>query len=72
MNSNDAMGGFGGNVIILGVDMCSSVHVDNKKKDILILGKGLMQGLGKHSLTTEKIYSLISQWLGKNLFNLAL
>ena len=31
-------GGFGQNVIIL-VDMSSSVHVDNKKKDILILVK---------------------------------
>ena len=33
-------GGSGQNVIIFGVDMSSSVHVDNKKKDILILGKG--------------------------------
>ena len=33
-------GGFGQNVIIFGVDMSSSVHVDKKKKDILILGKG--------------------------------
>ena len=32
-------GGFGQNVIIFGVDMSSSVHVDNKKKDILILRK---------------------------------
>ena len=29
----------GKNVIIFGVDMSSSVHVDNNKKDILILGK---------------------------------
>ena len=29
----------GKNVIIFGADMSSSVHVDNKKKDILILGK---------------------------------
>ena len=36
--------------------MSSSVHVDNKGKDILILGKGPTQGLGKHSLTAEKIY----------------
>ena len=28
------------NVIIFGVDMSSSVHVENKKKDILILGSG--------------------------------
>ena len=31
-------GGFGYNVIIFGVDMSSSVNVDNKKKDNLILG----------------------------------
>ena len=31
-------GGFGRNVIIFGNDMSSSVHVDNKKKDTLILG----------------------------------
>ena len=38
--------------------MSSSVHIDNKKKDILILGKGLTQGLGEHSLTAEKMYSV--------------
>ena len=27
-------GGFGQNVTIVGVDMSSSVHVDNRKKDI--------------------------------------
>ena len=31
---------WGENVIIFGVDICSPVHVDNKKKDISILGKG--------------------------------
>ena len=31
----------GKNIIIFGVDMSSSPHIDNKKKDILILGKGL-------------------------------
>ena len=29
-----------------------------RKKDILILGKGPMQGLGEHSLTAEKMYSI--------------
>ena len=29
--------GFGQNIIIFGVDMSSSAHIDNKKKDILIL-----------------------------------
>ena len=37
--------------------MSSSVHVDNKKKDILILGKGPTQGL-EHTLTAEKMYSI--------------
>ena len=32
-------GGFGQNVMIFGVDMSSSARIDNKKKDILILGK---------------------------------
>ena len=32
------------NSIILGADMSSSVHIDNKGKDILILGKGPTQG----------------------------
>ena len=39
-------GGNGQNVIIFGVNMSSSVHVDNKGKYILILGKGPTQGLG--------------------------
>ena len=37
--------------------MSSSVHVDNKKKGILILGNGPTQGL-EHALTAEKIYSI--------------
>ena len=36
-------GRFSQNVIIFGVDISSSAHVDNKKNDILILGKGLTQ-----------------------------
>ena len=50
-------GGFGQNVIIFRVDMSSSTHIDNKKKDILILGKGPTQGL-EHTLTAEKMYSI--------------
>ena len=52
------VGGNGQNVIIFGVDMNSSIHVDNKGKDILILGKGPTQGLSEHSLTAEKMYSI--------------
>ena len=39
----------GRSVIIFGVEMSSSSHIDNKKKDILILGKGPTQGL-EHTL----------------------
>ena len=38
--------------------MSSSVHVENKGNDILILGKGPTQGLGEHSLAAEKMYSI--------------
>ena len=51
-------GCFGRNVVIFAVDMSSSVHIDNKRKDILILGKSPTQGLGEHSLTAEKMYSV--------------
>ena len=50
-------GGFGQNVLIFGVDMSSSAHIDNNKKDILVLGIGLTQGL-EHILTAEKMYSI--------------
>ena len=35
--------------------MKSSSHIDNKKKDILILGIGPTQGL-EHTLAAEKLY----------------
>ena len=37
--------------------MSSSIHIDNKKKEILILGRGPTQGL-KSTLTAEKMYSI--------------
>ena len=50
-------GGTGRNVIIFGVDMSSSTKIDNRKKDILILGKGPTQGL-ELTLSAEKMYSI--------------
>ena len=50
-------GEFGQNVLIFGADMSSSAHIDNKKKDILLLGKGPTQGL-EHTLTAEKMYPI--------------
>ena len=47
----------GKNVIIFGVNMSSSSHIDNKKQDILILVKGPMQGL-EHAPTAEELYSI--------------
>ena len=49
-------GGFGRNVLIFGADMSTSIHIDNKKKDILLLGRGPTQEL-KSTLTAEKMYS---------------
>ena len=37
--------------------MSSSRHIDNKKKDILILGKDPAQGL-EYTLASEKLYSI--------------
>ena len=37
--------------------MSTSIHIDNKKKDILILGRGLRQGL-ESTLTAEKMHSI--------------
>ena len=51
-------GGFAQNVLIFGADMNSSIHIDNKGKDTLILGLDPTQGLGENSLTEEKMYSI--------------
>ena len=58
-------GRFGSNVIISGVDVSSSIHVDNKKKDIFFLGKSVMQGL-EHTITAEKCIELVLRWLRRN------
>ena len=50
-------GGIGQNVIIFGADMSSSAYINNKKKNILVIGTGPTQGL-EHTLTTEKMYSI--------------
>ena len=48
----------GKNVIIFGADISSSVHIDNKRKDILIFGEGPTQGLDDITLTTEAKYPI--------------
>ena len=44
--------------MIFSADMSSSVHIDNKKKDILIPGKGPTDALDDTTLTAEKEYSI--------------
>ena len=44
--------------------MSSSTKIDNRKKDILILGKGPTQGL-EHTLSKEKMYSINFTVTGK-------
>ena len=38
--------------------MSSSLHIDNKGKDILILSKGPARGLNNNTLTAETLYSI--------------
>ena len=45
------------NLLIFGADVRSSAHINNKKKDILVLGKGPTQRL-EHTPTAEKMYSV--------------
>ena len=45
--------------------MSSSVHVDNKKKNILILGEGPAQGLDDTTLTAEAKYPINFAQSGK-------
>ena len=42
--------------LIFGVDMSFSVHIDNKKKDILVLVEGPTQELDGTTLIAEKKY----------------
>ena len=59
--------GLGRNVKIFGADMNSSRKIDNRKKDILISGKGPPQGL-EHTLTAERMCSTNFTEKKKNLF----
>ena len=52
------MEAWGKNVIIFGGDMSSSVFINNKGKDILILIQRLTQGLNDATLTAEAIYPI--------------
>ena len=50
-------GGTGKYVIIFGVDMTNSKHASNKTKDVLVLGRGLIQKIDDTTIYAEKKYS---------------
>ena len=47
-----------GKNVIFGVDNSFSMHIDNNKKDILVLGDGLTQRLDDTTITAEAKYSI--------------
>ena len=57
----------GKNDSIFGVDMSSSVHIDNKKKYSLIFSKGPTEGLGDSTLTEEAQHSINYSKSNKNI-----
>ena len=50
-------GGYGQNVIIFGVDMSFTSHIDNNKKRHINIRNSPTQGL-ENTLTEEKMYSI--------------
>ena len=48
--------------------MSSSVHIDNKGKDIIILGEGPTQGLDDTTLTAEAKYPITLHNQEKDLY----
>ena len=66
MNKTFSVGnGFGKNVRMFGANMISYVHVDKKKKYILILDEGPTQGLEDTTLSAEKNIQSILQSITK-------
>ena len=49
---------FGKNVVIFGVDNSSSVHTNNREKDIFIFGKIPTDGLDDNTIKAEVEYSI--------------
>ena len=51
--------------IIFGADLSSSAHIDNERKDILILGKGQTHGLDDTTSTVDAKYPIMITQSGK-------
>ena len=52
-----ADGSYGVNVIIFGAALRSSRHANNKKNNILVLGKNVIQGIDDTIIYVEQLYS---------------
>ena len=55
------------NVIIFGLDMSSSIHIDKKNEDILTVGEEPTQGLDDTTLAAEAKCPINFIQSGKNL-----
>ena len=62
-------GSYRKNAIIFGAGMSSSVHVDNKIKNILFLGEGPAQRLDDTTLTAEAKYTINFTQSGKKMYS---
>ena len=51
-------GSMGKNVIVFGGEMSSTGHIDNKKKNIFIIGEGVTKGLDGTTLIAEAKYPI--------------
>ena len=50
--------GLGKNCIIFGADLSSFSHANNKKNNILVLGKDFVQGINDTTIYAEKLYKI--------------
>ena len=50
--------GFGRNCITFGANLSSFSHTNNKKNNILVLGKDFVQGINGTTIYAEKLYSI--------------
>ena len=50
--------GLGKNCIIFGADLSSSLHANNQKNSILVLGKDFVQGINGTTIYAEKLYKI--------------
>ena len=55
--------GFGRNCIIFGADLTNSSHANNRKNNILVLGKDFTQGVNSTTIYVEQLYKIIPKIL---------